>query len=71
MMDMGYWARSMESQQADKLLEFAYEDFHFYVKSEFGGRQVAHMKAFTKQLFYWPRLATFPFGRCKGSDTMW
>ena len=48
LMDLGYWSRVGQSTQADVLLEFAYEDFNFYVKHEFQGRHVANIKNFTK-----------------------
>lgn len=70
LMDLGYWSRVGQSTQADVLLEFAYEDFNFYVKHEFQGRHVANIKNFTKALFHWHRIQTFPFGRFKGADCM-
>ena len=68
--DLGYWSRPGESQQADKLLEFAHEDFAYFIKHEFAGNQVPHIKAFTKNVFHWLRIQTFPFGRFKGADCM-
>ena len=70
LMDLGYWSRVGQSTQADVLLEFACEDFNFYVKHEFQGRHVANIKNFTKALFHWHRIQTFPFGRFKGADCM-
>lgn len=70
LLDLGYWSFPGESNQADNLLENAYRDFHYFMKNEWQGHQVANIKMFTRAVLHWPRIKVFPFGRFKGSDTM-
>lgn len=51
-------------------LQRAFADFNFFVKKEWHGKHVSHLKHFTKQLMHWPRIDSFPYGRYKGSDCM-
>ena len=44
LLDLGYWSRPGQSNQADTLLEFAYEDFNHFVKKEWTGHNVANIK---------------------------
>ena len=59
-----------QSCAADKLLERGYEDFAYYVKHEFRGKSINHIKAFTKEILHWPRINSYPAARFKGSDAM-
>ena len=68
--DFGYWSSIGQSNQADVILEAAYQDFNFFMKKERQGHQVANIKNFTKALLHWPRIKVFPCGRFKGSDCM-
>ena len=70
LLDLGYWSRPGQSNQADTLLEFAYEDFNHFVKKEWTGHNVANIKHFTKALLHWPKVKSFPYGRFKGGDCM-
>ncbi|CAL1128311.1 unnamed protein product [Cladocopium goreaui] len=68
--DLGYWSSPGQSNQADVLLEVAYQDFHHFMKDEWQGHHVANIKNFTRALLHWPKIRTFPYGRFKGSDCM-
>ena len=68
--DLGYWSSPGQSNQADVLLEVAYQDFHHFMKNEWQGHHVANIKNFTRALLHWPKIRTFPYGRFKGSDCM-
>lgn len=68
--DLGYWSSPGQSNQADVLLEVAYQDFHHFMKNEWQGHHVANIKNFTRALLHWPKIKTFPYGRFKGSDCM-
>ena len=70
LLDLGYWHTPGFNAEASVLLELAYEDFNFFLKKEWPGKQVAHLKTYTKALLHWPRSNTFPYGRFKGSDCM-
>ena len=68
--DLGYFSLPGQSNQADHLLEVAYQDFNYFMKHEWQGHQVANIKMFTKALLHWPKIKNFPYGRFKGSDCM-
>ena len=51
-------------------LDRAYLDFEYYIKFEWTGKGVNHLKAFTKEVFHFPRVDSYPAARFKGSDTM-
>ena len=59
-----------ESESVLEQLNRAYDDFALWVKVEWPGKSMQSLKAFTKDLFHWPRIAAFPAGRFKGSDAM-
>ena len=66
--ELGYWPG--QGNSVDARLDRAYLDFAFYVKHEFAGKHVAHIKHFTKALMHFPRNDSYPYGRFKGSDCM-
>lgn len=68
--DFGYWPAAGQSNSVDAKLERAHCDFAFYMAREWTGRQVAHMKHFTKGLFHYPNVQSYPYGRFKGADCM-
>ena len=68
LMEMDAWPGDLNSM--DILFDRAYQDFNFFVKHEFPGRQVAHIKKFTRAMFHFPRDQTFPYARWKGADIM-
>lgn len=69
-LDLGYWSVAGGSNQADILLQNAYQDFNYFVKKEWHGGYVANIKNFTKALLHWPKIKSYPYGRFKGSDCM-
>ena len=69
-LDLGYFERPGLPNNVDAQLEYAHEDFHHFVKKEWSGKTVADLKSFTKGIFHWQKVKTFPFARLKGSDTM-
>ena len=64
--ELGYWPGQSES--VDARLSRAYQDFAFFVKHEWPGKNMQSLKAFTKELFHWPRVTKYPGGRFKGGD---
>ena len=51
-------------------LELAYQDYNFFVKKEFAGKHVSHLKHFTRQILHFSKQESFPHSRPKGSDVM-
>ena len=70
LLDFAYWDRPGMPSNADSLLEYAHEDFDHFVKKEWQGKGVAHLKNFTRGIFHWPKVKSFPCARVKGSDCM-
>ena len=66
MLDFGYFG---PGNVAD-LLGKAYADYDFFIKKEWPGKHVSHLKHFTKELFHYPRKDSFPYARPKGADVM-
>ena len=66
--DLGYFPG--ESEAVAEQLSRAYCDFTSWVKKEWRGKTVQSMRAFTKELFHWPRKEAYPAGRFKGSDCL-
>ncbi|CAJ1451398.1 unnamed protein product [Effrenium voratum] len=66
--DLGYWPGC--STAVDNKLARAFDDFQHFVKKEWHGKHVTHMKHFTKALFHFPNMDSYPHGRFKGSDCM-
>ncbi|CAK9047294.1 Uncharacterized protein SCF082_LOCUS26512 [Durusdinium trenchii] len=66
--ELGYWPGP--SKKVDSFLERAYQDFDHFVRKEYSGKQVAHIKMFTKGLLHVPTVDSYPSGRFKGSDLM-
>ena len=63
----GYFPGS--TQNIVDLLSNAHTDFRWACKNEIAHGS-PHMKGFTKELFHFPRNASFPWGGWKGSDTL-
>lgn len=55
---------------AEKLLEAACVDYTFYIKHEWDGSHVSNLKSFTKTIFHWAKVGSFPYLRIKGGDIM-
>ena len=68
--EMGMFTGPGQSTAVAGLLNQACEDFTWYVRHDFRGKSINHIKAFTKEIFHFPRLDAFPAGRFKGSDAM-
>ncbi|CAE7493229.1 unnamed protein product, partial [Symbiodinium sp. CCMP2456] len=66
--ELGYW--NSDSNNFDDVMERAYEDFAHYVKHDFRGGGVPHLKHFTRTNLHYPRTSSFPYMRPKGSDIM-
>ena len=66
LMDFGYFGDG----GVEECFWVAYRDFDWFMKKEWHGKHVAHMKHFTRQLLHWPRADSFPHCRPKGSDVM-
>ena len=64
--EMGYWPGPSES--VPEQLKRSYTDFAFFVKREWPGKNMQSLKSFTKELFHWPRVGSYPAGRFKGGD---
>ena len=68
--EMGMFTLPGQSTAVAELLNQACDDFTWYVKHDFRGRSVNHIKSFTKEIFHFPRLDSFPAARFKGSDAL-
>ena len=66
--EMGYW--NAENNVFANVMDRAYKDFGHFVKHDWGGPAVPHMKHFTKTNLHYPRVNSFPYARPKGSDVM-
>lgn len=65
-----YFTQPGQSTAVANVLEDAYKDFDHFVKCEWKGKGVANLKSFTKEVFHYPKIDTYPFCRPKGSDIM-
>lgn len=68
--DVGLWKADGLSSAVDEMLARAFYDFAFWVKHEWRGFVVNHIKAFTRQILHFKDQLAFPFARFKGSDQM-
>lgn len=68
--DFGLWRVPGESRDVEVMLQKAYDDFRFFVTSEWRGLVINHTKAFTRQTLHFADYKKFPFARWKGSDQM-
>ena len=68
--EMGMFTLPGQSTAVAELLNQACLDFTWYVKHDFRGRSVNHIKSFTKEIFHFPRLDSYPAARFKGSDAL-
>ena len=68
--DLGLFAGHQRSTAVASILEDAYMDFEYYVKHEWRGKSINHIKAFTKEILHYPRVDSYPAARFKGSDCM-
>lgn len=68
--DLGYFIRAGKPTDASTLLQIAYDDFDYFMKCEWTGGHVANLKSFTKAVFHWNKLQSFPYVRPKGADVM-
>ena len=59
-----------QSTAVQSCLDRAYLDFEYYVKHEWRGKNINHLKAFTKEIFHFSRVNSYPAARFKGSDCM-
>lgn len=70
LLDLSYWDRPGVPNNAEALLEYAHDDFAHFAKKEFTGKTIPHLKNFTKAIFHWPKVKSYPYARVKGSDVM-
>lgn len=68
--DLGLFTFQDDSMAVKAVLERAYNDFEYYVKYEWRGKTINHLKSFTKETFHFPRVDSYPSARFKGSDCM-
>ena len=67
--EMQYWGSPGENS-FDMVMDRMFQDFAYFVKYEFAGRVINHIKHFTKTNFHYPRTRSFPYMRPKGGDIM-
>lgn len=68
--DLGLFTNLGQSTAVQNVLDRAYLDFEYYIKHEWSGRTINHIKAFTKEILHYAKVDSFPAARFKGSDTM-
>ena len=68
--DLGLFTAPGQSTAVQNVLDRAYADFEFFVKHEWRGKSINHVKAFTKEIFHFAKLDSYPSARFKGSDCM-
>ena len=68
--DLGLFTEPGQSTAVANVLDQAYEDFYYYVRFEWKGKNINHLKSFTKEILHFPRVDSFPSARFKGSDCM-
>eukprot|EP00438_Fugacium_kawagutii_P029459 Skav209226 [mRNA] locus=scaffold293:68270:69547:- [translate_table: standard] len=68
--DMGLFKVQGQHNDVDTLIGRAFDDFRFFIMSEWHGDGVNHTKAFTRQTLHFPENKKFPYARWKGSDQM-